>query len=107
MAGAIGRFYRMPVDELVGRCRTKSVATARAVFARALRELRWSYPEIGDILGRDHTTIIALVKRLKTAEWSAIEPILAPILKEDREPESIPPPPPAPPLPEQPEALPS
>jgi chromosomal replication initiation ATPase DnaA len=43
--------------EVLGRGRTKSVARARAHFAHVLRaSTELSYPEIGRLLGRDHTT---------------------------------------------------
>lgn len=42
--------------------RTKSVVNARRAVAKLLRSKGLSYPEIGAILDRDHTTIMSLVK---------------------------------------------
>lgn len=51
--------FRIPVDELFGRGRTKEVVQARnAAFYVARHQLGLSFPVIGRRFGRDHTTII-------------------------------------------------
>jgi chromosomal replication initiation ATPase DnaA len=49
----------VPMDVLLGRDRHKSVTTARRALYLALRMHGLSLPEIGILLGRDHTTILA------------------------------------------------
>lgn len=44
--------------DVLGRSRTKSVAAARQAVYRGLRERGLSYPEIGRLLDRDHTTVM-------------------------------------------------
>lgn len=57
--------FNMPVERLKGRSRRKEVVHARAVAIKLLYDLKWgdgsrrfSYPQIGRMLGRDHSTII-------------------------------------------------
>ena len=60
---AVAAVYGVSHADIVGRARTKSIAEARmAVCLVAKRCTRLSYPEIGRVLGRDHTTVMALVQ---------------------------------------------
>jgi len=46
-------------DEIFSRNRNKKLVMARAViYDRIRKELGWSYPRIGKIFGRDHTTVL-------------------------------------------------
>jgi chromosomal replication initiation ATPase DnaA len=42
--------------------RDRRSTMARAEVARRLRDLGWSYPRIGAVLGRHHTSVMYLVK---------------------------------------------
>lgn len=63
---SVAQAYGMTIDEFVSARRTRRHACARYVAAKILREqrradgtYRYSYPQIGKMLGgRDHTTII-------------------------------------------------
>jgi chromosomal replication initiation ATPase DnaA len=46
------------VNTLLGRGRTASVMRGRRELYSALRDRGLSYPEIGWLLGRDHTTVL-------------------------------------------------
>ncbi|HEY5221197.1 MAG TPA: helix-turn-helix domain-containing protein [Candidatus Paceibacterota bacterium] len=51
--------YNVSVDDMLAKNRTKEIAEARQLAAYILRELNdLSYPAIGKIMGRDHTTMI-------------------------------------------------
>lgn len=51
------------VDLVAGRRRWARVSAARRDLWRLLYEAGWSYPEIAEFTGRDHTTIMAGVKK--------------------------------------------
>lgn len=50
------------VAEVLGPSRAQSVVAIRRKVVVRLRELGWSYPEIGALLGRHHTSIMYLAK---------------------------------------------
>ncbi len=52
----------IPVPEIIGDSRQWEKVRARRLAAIGLRELKWSYPSIGRAFGRDHTSIVHLVK---------------------------------------------
>lgn len=51
------------VEEVLGRSRFKRICSARKEAYVRLREENLSYPTIGKMFGRDHTTVIDGVKR--------------------------------------------
>lgn len=55
---AVGQFYSLNREEILGKNREKKVSTPRQIIMYLMREeLKMSYPAIGDELGgRDHTT---------------------------------------------------
>jgi chromosomal replication initiation ATPase DnaA len=55
--------YGVSVDALRSRSRMQLIAEARKMAYTVLRAQGRSYPEIGRALGRDHTTVIAGVRR--------------------------------------------
>lgn len=57
--------YSLRDGDLFGRSRTSRVCLVRHLFAYGLRVLGYSYPEIGRVLRRDHTTIMSGVKRVE------------------------------------------
>ncbi|MBP9552507.1 chromosomal replication initiator protein DnaA [Candidatus Saccharibacteria bacterium] len=53
------KFYQIPKDDLLGRSRTKDINRARQVSCYLMKyELKMSFPQIGAVFGRDHSTII-------------------------------------------------
>jgi chromosomal replication initiator protein len=61
----VSEHYGISPSELLGRSRLKSVAQARAVAYALARDITpTSLPEIGDVFGRDHTTVMAVVQDL-------------------------------------------
>lgn len=56
---AVSSYFKLPVEELVSKSRTKQIAFARQVAMYLSRELTdHSLPKIGSDFGRDHTTVI-------------------------------------------------
>lgn len=55
--------HGVAVEEVMGRSRFKRVCTARKEAYAMLREERLSYPAIGRMFGRDHTTVVDGVQR--------------------------------------------
>ncbi|MDO8557051.1 MAG: helix-turn-helix domain-containing protein [Candidatus Jorgensenbacteria bacterium] len=54
------------VEDIQGRSRRKTTAQARHLVAYFLREINGlSYPAIGDIMGRDHTTVIHSYEKIR------------------------------------------
>ena len=53
------RAERVPLALVLSPLRYRSIATARHAVMRRLRERGLSYPEIGWLMGRDHTTVLA------------------------------------------------
>jgi chromosomal replication initiator protein len=61
----VAEHYGISPSDLLSRTRLKSVAQARAVAYALARDITpTSFPEIGDVFGRDHTTIMAVVQEL-------------------------------------------
>lgn len=51
--------FEVPIRALIGRQRQKPIARARlALYAGLYRGCETSYPEIGQLLERDHTTVL-------------------------------------------------
>lgn len=59
----VARVYHVTFRELCGRMGTKRVSQARAALWAELHGMGFSYPEIGLMFDRDHTTIIHSVQR--------------------------------------------
>ena len=55
--------HHVDLAQLLGRCRTKSVAAARAELYQRLRDHGLSLPEIGTLTDRDPTTVLAGLRR--------------------------------------------
>lgn len=59
----VAEFYGLSAADILGRSRLRTTAEARAVAYCLARDLtRSSFPELGIAFGRDHTTIVAVVK---------------------------------------------
>jgi len=50
--------HHVPVVDLMGRSKSRSVARARQEAMVRVRALGYSFPEVGRIFGRDHTTVV-------------------------------------------------
>lgn len=50
------------ISDLLGTTRERKVVVARALLYRHAREMGLSYPRIGKIFGRDHTTVLHSVR---------------------------------------------
>lgn len=57
------RLHGTTIGEIMGASRLKNVVAARHAVFVALRAAGWSYPAIGAVMGRDHTTVMAGVKK--------------------------------------------
>lgn len=63
---AVGSYFKLPVDELISKSRTKQIAFARQVAMYLSRELTdHSLPKIGTDFGRDHTTVIHAHEKIR------------------------------------------
>ncbi len=64
IADEVAAKHRMAVTDITGPSRVKAVFWARAELAYRLRmELQWSFPRIGRLLNRDHTTALYQVRQ--------------------------------------------
>ncbi len=58
--------YGATLQEVYGQSRTKHVSDARHEAMLFIRDrFQWSYPAIGKLFSRDHTTVLASVKRMQ------------------------------------------
>lgn len=73
---AAAEYGGIHLDDLLGPRRYKSQIKARRVAAVALRILDYSYPQIGKMLYRDHTSIINLVNRADDEAWEVAHGIV-------------------------------
>lgn len=62
---AVCKHFGVTRDQLTGKDRHASIALARQVASWLLRERGYSYPEIGHMLARDHSTIMAGVRKVE------------------------------------------
>lgn len=51
-------FFELPMEDLMGRRRTKTIALARQTAMYLLRSVGLSLSEIGAVFSRDHTTVL-------------------------------------------------
>ena len=68
MACAIATRYNVTISEMVGPSHMRGPSTARHAMWTALRDGNpryWSYPLIGKLFRRDHTTIMTGVARFR------------------------------------------
>lgn len=59
--------HRVTVGDIVGRARTKTITRARHAVMRDLYSLGFSSVEVGTLLGRDHSTVLAALAKTKCA----------------------------------------
>jgi chromosomal replication initiation ATPase DnaA len=59
LVNGIALKHGVDVNELAGKGRSKAVTAARHEAMRAIRErFQWSYPELGFLFNRDHTSVM-------------------------------------------------
>src|SRR5689334_12850383 len=76
VARAIARKHHVTLDELLGRRRRGPEAAARHELWQRLYEELPSLPKLGEIFGRDHTTVMAAVhKHEQWVDAAALVPI--------------------------------
>ncbi|MBK9781890.1 MAG: chromosomal replication initiator protein DnaA [Anaerolineales bacterium] len=63
----VADYYKLTVEKLLGRDRTKEVAHPRQIAMYLLREeAKISFPQIGEVLGgRDHSTVMSAIEKIK------------------------------------------
>lgn len=62
----VARFYEMDASEITGKSQNKKITTARNVAIYIMRETaQMSMEEIGDKIGRHHSTVINSLKRMQ------------------------------------------
>ena len=57
--------YGLTVEDILGDSRRRQIVAARWEAARRLREAGLSYPHIGELLNRHHTTVMHAVRSLE------------------------------------------
>lgn len=65
LCAGLARQHGATVDEVLAQDKTPRVSHARQAIWHALRhhpERRYSYPDIGRLFGRDHSTVLAGVR---------------------------------------------
>lgn len=60
----VAQLFLMTADDILGDNRFTRYVDARATVAKILHNRGLSYPHVGRIMGRDHSTIINLITRL-------------------------------------------
>lgn len=62
----VAQYYNIRVADLSSKKRTRSLARPRQIAMSLCKELtQHSYPEIGEAFGKDHTTVLHAVKKVK------------------------------------------
>jgi hypothetical protein len=61
-AEEIASNHAVRIGELLGRGGNKKIFAARRELAMYLRGIGKSYPKIGELLGRDHTSIMSMAQ---------------------------------------------
>lgn len=78
---AVARYYGVTVRDIVCSCRTRKLVNPRQVAMYLARELTGqTYPAIGRVMDRDHSTIMSGVRRI--AKLRETDPKLAGEIKE-------------------------
>jgi chromosomal replication initiator protein len=62
----VAKTYKVAPEDILGRSRQRHITDARWVFIKALRAKgRLSFPRIGQIVNRDHTTVMHACQNFK------------------------------------------
>lgn len=60
---AVCESHGIPIDEVMGPSRYKSIVKCRRACCQELLRLGLSSVEVGRVMGRDHTSVLSLVKQ--------------------------------------------
>lgn len=72
----VSRFYEIPKKDIVGRSQQKESVIPRQVAMYLCRDiLELTYSQIGRIFSRDHTTVMATIKRIQQETSLFLQPI--------------------------------
>jgi len=61
----IAKKYGVTAQEIYGRSREKTIQAARVAVYQKMRDIGMSYPEIGRVMERNHTTILMGLREKK------------------------------------------
>lgn len=75
VAQRIARQHGLTVAEMFSEGRAPPLPKARAAFYEHLRELGWSFPRIGALMGKDHTTILTAIRSGPARERKELQSI--------------------------------
>lgn len=65
----VGERYGIDKATMIGRCRKRKIARPRMMVMTLAREVTGaSLPRIGQQLGRDHTTVLSGIRRMRKVE---------------------------------------
>ena len=65
LARFLSQITGVPEEKILGKRRTRQVSELRQILYYVLRKTGYSFPSIGFALGRDHTTIMYGVRKIK------------------------------------------
>lgn len=66
IVSVVGHHYRVPMVKIIAPCRTAHVSLVRQIAAYVLRvKGRLTFPAIGKVLHRDHSTAVHSVNQIK------------------------------------------
>lgn len=74
----VARYYGITVEDLRSDTRVQNVAFPRQVACAVLRRAGWQLTRIGDLIGRDHSTVhhaVELVENRARCEWQTRESV--------------------------------
>lgn len=72
----VSRFYEIPKKDIIGRSQQKESVIPRQVAMYLCRDiLELTYSQIGRIFSRDHTTVMATIKRIQQETSLFLQPI--------------------------------
>lgn len=63
----------IPIARILGPSRVRPVVEARQLVCHVLRRHGMSYPQIGKVIGRDHTTVIHSVRAVEARRAASRE----------------------------------
>ena len=63
---SIANLYDITSKDILGKCRKAHISEARIIVAYILRHVGYSFPEIGEILNRHHSSIIYFLNVFKS-----------------------------------------
>lgn len=61
----IANIYDITSEDILGKCRKAHISESRVIIAHILRYIGYSLTEIGDILNRNHTSVIYYLKNFE------------------------------------------